>query len=131
MPYNAASARTQFKKGIVPANRKYLGHERTDKDGYVWISVAERNPHTGHARRYVMKHRWLWEKQRGPIPADMVLKCLGDKSNTDPSNWKLIPRSMLPRLAGRWSTPYDGAHPDIKPIILATAELEYRARSAT
>lgn len=41
-----------FKKGQVPPNTKPLGHERVDnKDGYVWIKVAEPNPYTGASTR--------------------------------------------------------------------------------
>lgn len=129
MPFNANSARTQFKKGQRPHNTKHLGHERITKDGYIEISVAETDPHTGFERRYVQKHRWLWEKVNGPVPEGMVLKCLNaDKTNTDPKNWEAIPRAMLPRLNGRWSLGYDAAEAEVKPLIMATAKLEHKAR---
>ena len=38
---------------------------------------------------------------RSHMPAGMCLKCKGGRSDTDPSNWELIPRALLPRLAGR------------------------------
>jgi hypothetical protein len=76
MPYNENSARTRFKKGQTPHNTKYLGHERTTNDGYVEISIDETNPHTGFERRYVLKHKYLWEKKNGPIPEGMCLKSL-------------------------------------------------------
>ena len=120
---------TQFKKGQLPHNTKYLGHERTNRDGYIEISVGERNPHTGFERRYVHKHRWLWEKKYGPIPEGHVLKCLdGDKTNCDPSNWCCIPQAMLPRLNGRFGRGFDTAEPELKPLIMATAKLEHEAR---
>jgi len=129
MPFNANSARTQFKKGNKPHTTKYLGHERVAYDGYIEISVAETNPHTGFERRYVAKHRHLWEKANGPIPENHVLKCLdGDKANSDPSNWEAIPRAMLPRLAGSHTLGYDDAPDELKPIIMATAKLEHAAR---
>ncbi|MEX3008989.1 HNH endonuclease signature motif containing protein [Hoeflea sp. TYP-13] len=129
MPYNANRARTQFKKGGMPHNTKFAGHERITRDGYVEISVEETNPHTGFGRRYVQKHRWLWEKENGPVPAGHCLKSVdGDKTNTDPSNWICIPRALLPRLAGRWTQGYDEAPAELKPVILATAKLEHRAR---
>lgn len=132
MPYNANSARTQFKKGQLPHTTKYLGHERTSKDGYVEISVNETNPHTGFARRYVLKHRWLWEKIHGPVPDGMALKCKGDRTNTDPSNWELIPRALLPRLNSRWGTRrYDAAPAELKPTIMAVAKLEHGLREKT
>lgn len=126
MPYNPNSARTQFKKGHRPHNTKFAGHERISKDGYVEISIEETNPHTGFERRYVLKHRMMWEQVHGPIPEGMVLKCLdGDKTNTDPSNWKLIPVAMLPRLNGIHGREYDHAPAEIKPTIMAVVELEH------
>ena len=127
-PYNANSARTQFRKGNHPHNTKYAGHERVSKDGYVEISIEETNPHTGFERRYVHKHRWLWEKENGPVPEGMALKCLdGNKRNSDPSNWKLISRALLPRLNNQWGRSYDTAPAELKPSIMAVAELEHCA----
>lgn len=127
MPFHPNSARTRFKKGQLPHNTKYAGHERVSKDGYVEISIEETNPHTGFERRYVLKHRWLWEQENGPVPDGMALKCLdGNRRNTDPSNWKLIPRGMLPRLNGIHGRRYDEAPAEIKPSILAVTELEHR-----
>lgn len=131
-PFNPpGSEKGRFKKGNLPHNTHYLGHERVSKDGYVEISVDETNPHTGFERRYVLKHRWLWEQMNGPVPEGMALKCLdGDKANTDPSNWKLIPRALLPRLSGgRWHKPYEAYEPEIRPTVLTVAELEHAART--
>ena len=129
MPYNSNSARTQFKIGHLPHNTKYAGHERLSKNGYVEISIEQTNPHTGFHRRYVLKHRWLWERENGPVPDGMALKCLdGNKQNTDPSNWKPVPRAMLPRLNGIYGRGYDDAPAEIKPSIMAVTELEHRAR---
>lgn len=122
------AAKHQFKKGHLPHNTNYLGHERVSKDGYVEISVAETNPHTGFERRYVLKHRWLWEQAHGPVPDGMCLKCKGDRLNTDPSNWELIPRALLPRLDGRFGRGYEQAPADLKPTIMAVAKLEHRIR---
>lgn len=123
--------KSQFKKGQLPHNTNYAGHERVSKDGYVEISINETNPHTGFERRYVLKHRHLWEQANGPVPEGMALKCLGDRLNTDPSNWTLIPRAMLPRLNGgrnKRHVAYDEAPPELKPTIMAVAKLEHRAR---
>lgn len=127
-PYHPNSARTRFKKGQQPHNTKYAGHERVATHGYIEISINETNPHTGADRRYVLKHRWLWEKKHGPIPADHVLKCKGDVLNTDPSNWELVPRGLLPRLNGKSGRGYDAAPADLKPTIMAVAKLEHRVR---
>lgn len=126
---NPGSARTQFKPGGLPHNTKYEGHERVGTHGYVEISVAETNPHTGFERRYVLKHRWLWEKAHGPIPEGMVLKCTSTNAhNTDPSNWELVPRGLLPRLNGRSGRGYDDAPDELKPTIMAVAKLEHQLR---
>lgn len=126
--------RTQFKKGSAPHNTNYVGHERVSKDGYVEISVDEVNPYTGFERRYVLKHRWLWEKANGPVPEGHALKCLdGDRTNTDPSNWEPVPRALLPRLNGgtrKKLVAYDDAPDALKPMILAAAKLQYAAREA-
>lgn len=123
--------RTQFRKGNLPHNTHYLGHERVSKDGYVEISIDETNPHTGYERRYVLKHKWLWERENGPVPDGYALKCLGDKLNTDPSNWELIPRALLPRLNGgphKTRLAFDDAPSELKPTILAVARLDHTAR---
>ena len=125
------SEKGHFRKGGEPHNTKWLGHERISKDGYVEVSVAETNPHTGYGRRYVQKHRWLWEKANGPVPEGHCLKSLdGDKTNTDPANWIAIPRAMMPRLNGRFGRNYDSAPAELKPLILATVRLEHAAREA-
>lgn len=125
MPFNPHSARTQFQKGHAPHNTRYLGHERIDKYGYIEISIDEMNPHTGFSRRYVLKHRYLWERQYGPVPAGHCLKCLdGNRRNTDPLNWCLVSRSLLPFLNGHRGPNYDAAPPAVKPAILALAKLK-------
>jgi hypothetical protein len=134
-PTRGRAAETQFKKGQEPHNTKWLGHERVSKDGYVEISIAATNPHTGYGRRYVLKHRYVWEQANGPIPAGHALKCLdGNKQNCDPSNWEAVPRSLLPRLAGgnryRRVLAFDDAEPEIRPALLAIAKLQHRARNA-
>ena len=130
-PFNANAARTQFKKGGLPHNTKALGHEYLTSDGYVNISIAETNPHTGFERRFVQKHRHLWELANGPVPDGMRLKCLdGDKTNCDPSNWEAIPLALAPRLNGIRGRGYDAAPAELKPVILAITKLEYAAREA-
>ncbi|WP_370189331.1 HNH endonuclease signature motif containing protein [Qipengyuania sp.] len=132
MPYNAASARTQFKKGHRGGKAAELyqpiGTERVSKDGY-----RERKIHDGmpFQSRWKEVHRIEWEELHGPVPEGHCLKCRdGDRSNTDPANWLCIPRALLPRLAGRWSLPYDHAPDELKPAVLTSARLEHAAREA-
>ena len=130
MPFNANSARTPFKKGSLPHNTKFLGHERVSKDGYTEISIGQENPHTGYERRYVLKHKYLWEKENGPVPPGMLLKSKdGNRLNTDPSNWALISRGALPFLNGHRGPNYDAAPAELKPVVLTLAKLRY-AKSA-
>lgn len=128
MPYNENSARHRFKpgerRGRANALYKPIGTERVTRDGYL-----ERKIHDGMPlqSRWLAVHLVRWEELNGPLPEGYCLKCLdGDKSNTDPANWKAMPRAMLARLAGRFGRDYDGAPAELKPTIMLTAELEQR-----
>jgi hypothetical protein len=120
---------TQFvkgeRRGVAVKLYKPIGTERVSKDGYL-----ERKVHDGLPlqSRWRAVHRIRWEEIHGPVPKDMALKCLGDKSNTDPSNWELVPRAILPRLNGIHGRGYDNAPAEVKPTIMAIAKLEHAAR---
>lgn len=88
---------TSFKKGQIPPNVRPLGHERIcTKDGYIWIKVAGKNPHTGHNGHYVQKHRLIWKEAHGPIPSNKVLNFIdGNKLNCQLENLELITRAEL------------------------------------
>ncbi|WP_395326888.1 HNH endonuclease [Novosphingobium sp. BL-8H] len=125
--------RTQFKRGqrsgVAVKLYKPVGTERISKDGY-----RERKIHDGMP----LKSRWRaihlveWEAAHGPLPEGYALKCLGDKANTDPTNWEAVPRALLPRLAGgnqyRRKLAFDDAPDELKPAVLAVAKLEHAAR---
>jgi hypothetical protein len=65
------------------------------------------------------------------LPEGMCLKCLdNDKTNTDLSNWELIPRALLPRLDGRFGRGYKDAPPELRPTIMVISKLEHKAREA-
>lgn len=124
--------KTQFKRGARPHTYRGPGHETIcPKDGYVIMVVAEPNPWSGADTRPVHKHRYLWEKANGPIPDGHCLKCLdGNKANTDPSNWQLIPRGVLARLNGgrhKKRIAYDQAPTELKPTVMAMARVEHAA----
>lgn len=75
---------TMFKKGHSPLNRKPVGSERIDKDGYTLIKIAEPN-------KYVLKHRYIWEQANGPVPEGHLIIFLdGNKQNFDLSNLTCI-----------------------------------------
>lgn len=127
--------RTHFKpgvrQGIAGSLYKPIGTERVSREGY-----RERKIHDGMPlqSRWRAVHLIEWETANGPIPKGHCLKCLdGDRSNTDPSNWKLIARGLLPRLNGGKATkgvPYDSAPPELKPTVLALAELGHAMKAA-
>jgi hypothetical protein len=126
------AVRTQFqqgrRQGVAVNLYKPIGTERVS-DGYLTRKVNDDMP---LQKRWRAVHLINWEALHGPIPEGHCLKCLGDKTNTDPSNWKLIPRAMLPALAGghRKNRPgYDGAADELKPTLMALAEIEDRARN--
>lgn len=125
LPFNENSAKTQFKKGQLPGNYRGPGHESIGDDGYVWIVTDQRNPWTGASTWRVHKHRWLWEQANGPVPEGMVLKCLGERLNTDPSNWEPVPIGLLARLNGKSNRDYDRAPAELKAVIMAVAKLEH------
>jgi len=132
MPYHPNSARTRFRKGHrggqAAKNWKPIGTERLSKEGYL-----ERKIHDGMPlqSRWRAVHLIRWEEAHGPMPDGHCLKCLdGDKTNTAPANWEMIPRALLPRLNGRFGRDYDTAPDELKPVILATAKLEHAAREA-
>lgn len=78
-----------FKKGCTPINHKHVGSERTDKDGYTWIKVAE-------PRTWKFKHRVIWEQHHGEIPnTHAVIFLDGNKQNLDINNLALITRNEL------------------------------------
>lgn len=120
--------RTSFKKGNMPPNRKPLWSERVNVYGYIEIKVPERDPYTGFPTRYKLKHKWLWEQEHGPVPSGHVVAFRdGDKLNCRLENLMLISRNMLARLN---QIGYGDAPPEIKPSIIALAELRVRAGEA-
>lgn len=132
MPFNANSARTQFKKGqrtgIAQKNYKPIGYERVSVDGYRERKVNDDLPFKD---RWQLVQRLEWEAANGPIPDGYALKCLdGNKLNVDPSNWEPVHRGVLARLNGgrfRKTLPYDAAPAELKPTVMAVAKLKHAA----
>lgn len=123
---------TAFKKGNVPHTYRGPGSEfLCPKDGYIYLIIADDRATTQTKTRRVLKHKYLWEQANGPLPKGHALKCLdGDRRNTDPANWALIARAMLPRLAGvKVGINYDSAPVELRPSIMAIARLEHAART--
>lgn len=75
-------SKTQFKKGIIPPNRRPVGFEREcSKDGYIYVKVAE------GMRQLKLKHRLVYEQHFGPIPKGCNVEFKDrDKRNFSPDN---------------------------------------------
>lgn len=134
MPSHPNSVRTQFKKGEMSGRAAQLvqpiGAERVTREGYLERKVNNDLPFRS---RWKQVHRINWEAVNGPIPAGHVLKCLdGDRLHVSPENWLAVPRSILPRLNGRWTgLAYDDAADAVKPLMITTALLDDEVRRVT
>ena len=78
---------TMFKKGNVPPNRREIGSQRIDKDGYVLVIILD-----GYLNKnWVLKHRLIYEQIHGKIPKNhKVVFADGNKRNFDPDNLLLV-----------------------------------------
>lgn len=80
---------TMFKKGNIPTGYRPVGSERISVDGYIEIKVQD-------PRKWMQKHKYVWESQNGKIPKGHVIIFLDkNRLNTDISNLKMISRSEL------------------------------------
>lgn len=63
------SSKTRFYKGQPSINKKPIGSERVDRDGYILVKTAEPN-------KWSFKHRVVWERTYGAIPKGMIIMFL-------------------------------------------------------
>lgn len=117
--------KTSFKKGNLPHNHRPLWSERICKDGYVEISIPERNPHTGFETRFKKKHVWVWEQENGKKPDGCaVIFKDGDNRNFELSNLELVTRAELLSLNLHG---YKDHPNELKPTVMALAKMETKA----
>ena len=122
--YMGANA-TSFKKGNLPHNHQPLWTERVDKNGYIEMSVPERNPYTGFPTRYKHKHVWIWEQAHGPKPkGTAVIFKDGNNRNFDQDNLLLVTRAELLVMNLH---DYKNQPSELKPSILALSRVEVKA----
>jgi hypothetical protein len=115
---------TSFRKGNVPKNRKPLGTERVNRDGYIEVKIPERDPYTGFPTRYKCKHVALWEQRHGPVLDGMcVVFRDGNPLNCVDANLILVSRAELLRLNHH---KYREMPDDLKPTVLALVTLEVK-----
>lgn len=107
-------AETQFKPGNRPWNWKPVGSERVNVDGYIEIKVEE-------PKKWVHKHRLVWESYYGPIPKGYVVTFKdNDRTNCAISNLMLITQRQnqaINRLG------LSAAGPEMKESVIALADL--------
>jgi len=116
---------TSFKKGNLPHNHRPLWSERIDRNGYIEMSVPERNPYTGFETRFKHKHVWIWEQTHGKKPkSTAVIFKDGNNRNFELENLILVSRNELlsANLHG-----YKNQPEELKPVILNIAKIEAKA----
>lgn len=111
--------KTQFKKGHVPHNYVPVGYERITRDGYAEIKVRDADD---SAKNFVLKHRLIWEKVNGPVPAGMMVKFKdGNRSNIHIDNLYL---STMTENAAENIQRWHELPPDIKQNIKLIKQLK-------
>ncbi len=83
----ANSRKTTFKKGSLPPNRRPIGSEREDRNGYILIKIQD-----GHKNKnWTRKHRYLYEQAHGKISkGHKVIFADGNNRNFDLDNLIVI-----------------------------------------
>lgn len=117
---------TQFKAEHKPRNWKPVGSTRVVQ-GYEYTKVGEQL-RVSWTKNWRQTHVLQWEAANGPVPAGHALKSVdGNSRNTDPANWQLIPRAILPGLNGgrHKRLGYDQAPADLRPVLLTLATLAH------
>jgi len=82
--------KTMFQKGNNAANNERpLFDERIDVEGYTYIKIKKPN-------KWVLKHRWLYEKEKGKIPKGYnLIFADGNRQNLDLDNLILVSNAEL------------------------------------
>ena len=80
---------TMWKKGNIPHTSAPVGHEYITKDGYIECKFEGE-------RQMKLKHKYLWEKDNGPIPSGHALIFKnGIKTDCRLDNLMLVSRAEL------------------------------------
>lgn len=83
---------TMFKKGQIPLNKREVGSERTDRDGYVLVKVAEPN-------KWRLKQRVMYEEYHNDklTPNDVIVFLDNNRENFAQENLVKLTRAELAR----------------------------------
>lgn len=86
---------TCFKPGCTPLNKKELGTERLNGDGYYEVKVDSK-------RGWQYRARLVWEQANGPIPkGQCILHIDGDKTNDSLDNLVLVTKEERLQVVAR------------------------------
>ncbi|QIK85840.1 HNH endonuclease [Erysipelothrix sp. HDW6B] len=86
--FNVGGNKTSFKKGQESTNKRPIGSERIDKDGYIMIKVSDERY---SYKNWKPKHRVVWESVNGPVPKGHRIIFLDrDKQNVSIENLMLV-----------------------------------------
>ncbi|MCF6459085.1 HNH endonuclease [Pseudoalteromonas sp. MMG024] len=116
------SVETQFKKGRESVNKKPIGSERVNVDGYVEVKTAEPNVWT-------LKQRIIYEREIGPLKPDHNIRFKdGNKQNFELSNLMQVSNSvsMYMTLNG-----YSEAPDEVKDTVVAISKLQSKTHQLT
>jgi hypothetical protein len=86
---NQGGVQSQFKHGNIPWNYHPVGTERTNRDGYLEVKIAD--PKTWKA-----KHVIIWEAANGTVPkGSVIIFADGNRLNIALDNLVMVSRSEL------------------------------------
>ena len=111
-----AQNKTSFKKGRPTWNAKPIGYERIcSKDGYVLVKTSEPSV-------FELKHRIVWEKEKGLIPEGYVVAFKNqDKTDCRIENLILMSKAEMVRYSQSY---YELATPDSNESCLLMAKIK-------
>lgn len=108
-------APTMFKPGHPSNNRRPVGSERVNVDGYIEIKVAEPD-------KWKCKHRVVWEAANGPIPKGYNIQFRdGNRLNISLDNLYIISRAEQLR---KQNSVYARYPEELRRVIRAKATLK-------
>lgn len=110
--YEKCSA-TMFKKGQIPPNKKPIGSERVNVDGYIEIKVTE-------SGNWKLKHRYVYEQHHNVKLGrnDIVTFLDGNPLNCNIENLIKVDRTVL-RTMNQSFSEYNVGDAEIKKSVIA------------
>lgn len=111
----AKCSATMFKPGHAPINRRPVGSERVNVDGYVEVKISEPN-------KWALKHRMIWEAENGPVPKGYNIQFIsGNRLDVRLENLYIISRAEQLKTRNSIQARYPE---DLRKVIHAKATLK-------